>query len=404
MLLFLILAMFFILHAQFLLRNIFFGTYDSTFFQFTQPYLFDRHIATMSLLFVLLCAGAFQFGYKYAYKAYIQPQSVGQTLDDNIRAIVRICLFFGVTQALANFGLAAISGFSYQRIAETLEASAFVFELRIVFLLCFAYITLNVPFRILWSDHKYRLLRAVVIFYTLSLLVVQSRSRVFELAAVPIFAHLMWNGDRVRWRYVGVLVLALIAPNLIVLGRLGIPSSPGALISGLFSIEYSVLLDNFLGGAIEGRYVVQEHLTFLKSLWLVIPSPIRSLLGIEVIKSDAYIALSRIADVRNGGYSMLAEMYQNFGWYAVAVFGLMGFFLGALNRRASSVGNVPIVAATAPLIYAAFIIAFRNDFGVFLKFIVQVFLVALLLRFALRISLPPQTRSTPSTSATGKQA
>lgn len=86
--------------------------------------------------------------------------------------------------------------------------------------------------------------------------------------------------------------------------------------SGLFSIEYSVILNNILGGAIEHRYVVQEPLTFLKSLWLIIPSPVRTLLGIEVIKSEAYDALVHIADVRNGGYSMLAEMFQNFGWWS----------------------------------------------------------------------------------------
>ncbi|MBB4049949.1 hypothetical protein GGR45_003504 [Sphingomonas zeae] len=398
MLLFFILAMLFILHAQFLIRNIVFGTYESTFFQFTQSYLFDRHIATLSLLFTVLCAAAFTVSYRYIYGQRLQPVQLAPVTGNNIDAIMRICLFFGLTQATANFALAYISGFQYQAMAETLESSAFIFELRIIFLLCFSYLSLNVAPRTLWRGHQYRFFRLVVFVYTLSVLVVQSRSRVFELLAVPIFAYLMWSGDKVRWRYIGALLIALTVPNLIVLGRLGMPGSFGALMSGLFSIEYSVILNNILGGAIEHRYVVQEPLTFLKSLWLIIPSPVRTLLGIEVIKSEAYDALVHIADVRNGGYSMLAEMFQNFGWWSFLVFALMGWIIGWLNKRAFYVGHADIFAAMAPLIYTGFILGLRNDFGVFLKFAIQLLLIALFLRVltpraALKAVTPASTRS-----------
>ena len=384
MLLFFILAMLFILHAQFLIRNIVFGTYESTFFEFTQSYLFDRYIATLSLFFTILCAAAFALSYRHVYSKRLHPILLAPVTSDNIRIIMRIYLFFGFTQAAANFILAYISGFQYQAMAETLESSAFIFELRIIFLLCFSYLALNVPPRLLWRGHEYRLFRFALFIYTLSVLVVQSRSRVFELFGIPVFAYLMWTGDKVRWRYIGALLVALTVPNLIVLGRLGMPGSVGELISGLFSIEYSVILNNILGGAIEHRYVVQESLTFLKSLWLIIPSPIRTLLGIDVIKSEAYDALVHIADVRNGGYSMLAEMFQNFGWFAFLVFALLGWVIGSLNKRAFYVGHVDIFAAMAPLIYTGFILGLRNDFGVFLKFAIQLLLIALFLRFLMR--------------------
>lgn len=398
MLLFFILAMLFILHAQFLIRNIVFGTYESTFFQFTQSYLFDKHIAALSLLFTVLCAFSFTVSYRYIYNQRFRPILLAPATNDNIRTIMQICLFFGITQAAANFVLAYISGFQYQAMAETLESSAFIFELRIIFLLCFSYLTLNVAPRTLWRGHQYRFFRLAVFVYTLSVLVVQSRSRVFELLAVPIFAYLMWSGDKIRWRYIGALLIALTVPNLIVLGRLGLPGSFGDLMSGLFSIEYSVILNNILGGAIEHRYVVQEPLTFLKSLWLIIPSPMRTLLGIEVIKSEAYDALVHIADVRNGGYSMLAEMFQNFGWWSFLVFALLGWIIGSLNKRAFYVGHADIFAAMAPLIYTGFVLGLRNDFGVFLKFAIQLLLIALFLRFltrraALKAVAPVSTQS-----------
>jgi hypothetical protein len=398
MLLFFILAMLFILHAQFLVRNIVFGTYESTFFQFTQTYLFDKHIATLSFLFTVLCAASFTISYTRIYRQRLKPVSIAPMADYNIRIIMRICLFFSLTQAAANFVLAYISDFQYQAMAETLESSAFIFELRIIFLLCFSYLTLNVAPRILWRGHQYRVFRLAVFLYTLSVLVVQSRSRVFELLAVPIFAYLMWSGDKIRWRYIGALLIALTVPNLIVLGRLGLPGSFGDLLSGLFSIEYSVILNNILGGAIEHRYVVQEPLTFLKSLWLIIPSPVRTLLGIEVIKSEAYDALVHIADVRNGGYSMLAEMFQNFGWWSFLIFALLGRIIGSLNKRAFYVGHADIFAAMAPLIYTGFVLGLRNDFGVFLKFAIQLLLIALFLRILMRRAArtavtPASTRS-----------
>lgn len=400
MLLFFILAMLFILHAQFLIRNLVFGTYESTFFQFTQSYLFDRQIALLSLLFTLLCAVSFAASYRFAYAKRVLPVIGSPVTGDNVRVIMRVCLFFGLTQAFANFGLAAISDFQYQEIAETLESSAFIFELRIVFLLCLSYLTLNVSPRVLWRDRSFQFFRLTVFVYTLSVLVVQSRSRVFELLAIPVFAYLMWTGDKIRWRYIVALLVALVVPNLIVLGRLGLPSSFGELISGLFSIEYSVILNNILGGAIEHRYVVQESLTFLKSLWLIIPSPVRTLLGIEVIKSDAYDALVRIAEVRNGGYSMLAEMFQNFGWWSFIMFALLGWSMGTLNRRAFQVGYADIFAAMAPLVYTAFVLGLRNDFGVFLKFVVQLLLIALFMRLFIRRRPNAVAAAVPQVSVT----
>ncbi|WP_404335687.1 hypothetical protein AB2M62_16965 [Sphingomonas sp. MMS12-HWE2-04] len=388
MLLFFILAMLFILHAQFLIRNLLFNTYEANFFQFTQSYLFDRHIAALSLLFTVLCAAAFAMSYGRAYAIRSTDADRPPVSDYSIRMIMRVGSLFAIIQIIANFTLAFYSDFQYQTMAETLESSAFVFELRAVFLLCLSFLTLNVPPKVLFTSPQFRLLQIILVAYALSIIVVQSRSRVFEFATIPVFAYLMWTQDRIRLQYIAVLLVALVAPNVIVLGRLGIPDDTELLINGLFSIEYSVTLNNFLGGAIEHRYILQESFTFLNSLWLVIPSPIRTLIGIDVVKSDAYDALVHIADVRNGGYSMLAEMFQNFDWWAIMAFALFGWIIGALNRSARRVGSVGIFSAMAPMIYVAFVVALRNDFGVLLKFIAQLMVVASFLRIFIRFTSP----------------
>lgn len=387
MLLFFIFFMFFILHVQFLIRNVFFDTYSTTYFEFTINYLFDKNIAITSLTFALVTGIAFVAAYQWIYRwpgSQPAPSVTDTYLEANLKTARAIFIVFAVTQIVANFSLAVFSEFVYQAMAETLEGSGFVFELRVFLLVALSYIVLNVPLREFWTGPQYRFIRILLFLYMASILVVQARSRVFEFAGILVFAYLMWSGDKVRWRYIGAIAVALLIPNLIVLGRLGIPDDAGALIDGLLSFEYSVTLNNFLGAAIERSYATQGELTFLKSLWLLIPSPIRTLMDIEVVKSEAYEALAGIAQVRNGGYSMLAEMFQNFGWFAIIAFAAMGAGIGALNRLAARVGQVSIVAATAPLIYVGFVVAFRNDFGVFLKFVIQTFLAAVLLRTMLR--------------------
>lgn len=425
MLFFFIMFMFVLLHIQFLLRNVLFGTYDTSYFQFTTVYLFDRDMAIESLWFSIGSAVFFAVPYLWAYRngarhaalspgadkiAGFQATAIGGGGDDlaltrNLATASKIFLVVGLLQTLANLILAADANFVYQTMAETLERSGFIFELRFFLLAALAFIALNVRPATFWRGREYRFVRLVLALYTFSILVVQARSRVFEIGALLVYAYLMWAGDRVRWRYLAVLAATLLVPNLIVLGRLGVPSDPRVLINGLFSFEYSITLNNFLGAAIERSYFTQGDLTFLKSLWLLIPSPIRTFLNIEVVKSDAYEALAGIAEVRNGGYSMVAEMFQNFGWYGMIAFGVMGLGLGALNRRASQVGQVSMVMAAAPLIYVAFVIAFRNDFGVFIKFVVQAFIVTGVLRIMMHsqtrtdiaprpVGLPPQSAAT----------
>lgn len=387
MLLAFVLIILVLLHVEFFVKNIFFGTDEVNFFGFRIRYLFDQDIAIASLAFSVACILAFA-------SCYLLTQRLARDSSTRLPpagpAIYPLPLWpliaAGMLQVIAAFAIVIQSGFVYQLIAEQLEQSGFVLELRVIFLLLLSHLLLNVRLRELMTSPRFKRARVVTYLYILASLLLQARSRVFEVAAVLAFTQLMWQGDRFRFRYLAFVGLALIAPNIIVLGRLGWPDDFSTLVDGIFSFEYSVLFNNLLSAAIDAGPNVNEPFTFTASLSLLLPSPIRSLLGITVVKSGYYEDLAQAADIRNGGFSLLAELFTNFGWYALWVMAAMGAVTGYLNVRAKRVGRANMLISMAPLFYTAFILAFRNDLGVFLKYIVQLFVIALIMSSFIRLA------------------
>jgi hypothetical protein len=202
----------------------------------------------------------------------------------------------------------------------------------------------------------------------------------------------MWAGDKVKVKYMLLMVCSIIVPNLIVLGRMGFPSDPELLMNGLFSFEYSTLFNNILSEAILRGREVHGGLTFIPDLILLIPSPLRALFGIQAATSDYQSILLSEAGVFGGGFSFVGEMYSNFAWLAPLVFGILGALIGKMNAGAARVGRVPVFYAVAPLLYVSFILAFRNDFGVFLKTVIQLFIVAILIDILRRLRVVGHSR------------
>jgi hypothetical protein len=388
MLLAFILLIMVLLHVQFFVRNILFGTDEVDFFIFTIRYLFDKEVARTSLYFSVSCALAFATCYLVAHR-------LGRSNRRRPRMLHLGGTYYslplwplisaGVLQVLASFNIVIQSGFEYQAIAEQFGEGAFILELRVIFLLFLSHLLLNVRMSEVMTSPHFKTARIVTYLYILAALLMQARSRVFEVAALICFTTLMWQGDKIRLKYFIVLGLALIAPNIIVLGRLGWPEDFSKLVDGLFSFEYSVLFNNLLSASIQGGPNLNEPYTFSPSLSLLLPSPIRSLLGIEIVKSDYYTELSELANIRSGGFSLLAELFTNFGWSAIWVLGALGALIGYLNARAMRVTRASMLTAAAPLLYTAFILAFRNDLGVFIKYTIQLLVIAMLMTFTVSL-------------------
>jgi hypothetical protein len=389
MLLFFVVFIFIILHIQGLARFIFFGTSETTYYTFTTTYLYNRSIATQSLIISCACAAGFALGYALFYRKRNQPRIDPAVKVDlkPFRTAIALFIVTGVLQIISDTILVVITRLDYNTIVDIKFNHPFAFQSRTIFLVLFSYLLLNIPFAQLWKRREFRFFRLITLLYMVFTVLLQFRSEIFEFAAIACFAHLMWNGDKVKLKYVVLVICSLLGPNLIVLGRLGFPTDPAVLMKGLFSFEYSTLFNNILSEAVSKGQDLRNGITFLPSLVLLIPSPLRDVLGIEVAKSTYYADIASSADVLGGGFSFVAEMFSNFGWFAPLVFAVLGALIGKMNSGASRVGQVSMVYATAPLIYEYFILVFRNDFGVFVKSVIQIFVIALLIEFVRRLKL-----------------
>jgi len=383
MLLFFVLFIFFILHIQFLLQNIFLGLDEQTFFGFTIKYGYDHGIAIQSLLFSLACALCFSVGYILFYRKQRRRVTEDIKCDVNFqfrRGELLLANIMGTSMIVYMIVVIAMGDFDYSGMVAIRESNGFIFELRMIYLLLLSHILLNIRLKQLIELRELKATRLIVIIYFICTLFFQARSAVFEVVAIFMFTQLMWKRDKIKLRYIFIVAVMLLVPNIIVMGRLGIPDSPMALINGLFSFEYSIEINNFLSAAIVAGSDILHGISFMPSLELLIPSPLRDYFGLEVVKSGYYSILSADADVSGGGFSLLAEMFSNFGWMSLLVFWLLGVFFGYFNSRAAKVGNVVITSAVAPLLYGSFILAFRNDFGVFLKYSIQLIVISWILR------------------------
>lgn len=117
--------------------------------------------------------------------------------------------------------------------------------------------------------------------YVVALILFQARSAIFEFAVVFLFPLLMWAGDRVKLKYLVFTSKILIIPNIILLWRFELIEDPSVLIEGLFSFEYTIMLNKILGAVIEMGAGPRLDLSFLPHLVLVIPSPVRDIFGIK---------------------------------------------------------------------------------------------------------------------------
>lgn len=397
MLLFFVVFIFIILHIQGLARFVFFGTSETTYYYFTTSYLYNRSIAIQSLILACACACGFAAGYKVFYRRKRIPTVglVGEVDLQPYRTVLALLTITGIVQVVTMVILAVITRLDYVAIIVFKYDHPFPFQSRVFFLVILAYILLNIPPKQLWTRRDLRLVRWIVFAYSVLTVLLQARSEVFEIAAIVLFSLLMWNGDKVKVKYVLLVVCSLIGPNLIVLGRLGFPTDPVILMKGLFSFEYSTLFNNILSEAVLRGREVSGGFTFLPQMTLLIPSPIRAIFGISAAESDYFAAVTAGADVLGGGFSFVAEMFSNFGWFAPLVFAALGALIGRMNAGAARVGKVSMIYATAPLLYEYFILVFRNDFAVFLKSAIQIFIIALLIDFLRRLRLVRKRKRPP---------
>lgn len=376
-------AIFILLHIYFLQKNIFFDVNAEEFFYYTAIYKFDKDIAIESLFFSLACLIAFILGYLIINRKsfsilsnknfeYVSKKEINLTSA----LLLIICSY--ITYSLIE------GNFNYTKMVEIREKMGFIFELRAIPLLLLSHILLNIPRKDLLKSNELKFLIILTTAYISLLVFFQARSALFEVMAVISYTQLMWEQDKIKIKYIILFFVALIIPNLIVLGRMDLERIDGGLIqviSHIFTFEYSIVINNFLGQSIASfdNYLLGS--TFIPTLLLVIPSPIRNIIGIEVVKSSYYQEICDSLNFHSGGFSMLGEFYSNFGWYSLMGFFLMGLIIGFFRNKCLLVSKVNLIYSSGPLIFTSFILTFRNDYGVFLKYIIQIIILSILFKY-----------------------
>ncbi|MGO9636486.1 MAG: hypothetical protein ACLPSO_00910, partial [Terracidiphilus sp.] len=187
------------------------------------------------MLYALACAGAFAAGYKLLYRKR-RRLAINPTIDVDLKSYrFELILFYvtGILQILTDLAVVIISKLDYVTIVEIKFKYSFFFQSRMIFLMLLAHLLLNIPPKQIWVRKELRSVRWITLIYAVLTILLQFRSEAFEIAATVAFSLLMWTGDKVKVKYIVLVVCSIIVPNLIVLGRLGFPSDPEVLMSGL---------------------------------------------------------------------------------------------------------------------------------------------------------------------------
>jgi len=387
------------LHIHFLLQNIFFGVYEKYIYGESIPvvYQFDVSVAYISILYSTLCLVAFVLGYKIFYRrrSNLQIRAPFSVDISGCRKEIWWLNLFGIIVTLYMVVVIAITGGNYTSMTVIRAGSGFILELRVVYLLLLTHIMLNVPLTQFLMNRAFRTARFIMLTYVVAIILFQARSLLFELICVLVIPWLIWNGDKIKLKYLIALFCAMVVPNIMVLGRIGFDKGFKSVIDIIFSFEYTFILSKFMG-AIISYPISTDGLSFVPQFsLLLIPSPLRDFFDFPLISYEFFEQLSLNAEISGGGFSLFAQFYHDFGWFAPVIFLLIGCLIGRSLVRTRFSGRVPILSSAGPLFYSGFLMAIRNDFAIFLKYSIQLFILAFILSYIVKTNLGKSNKLTP---------
>ena len=162
------------------------------------------------------------------------------------------------------------------------------------------------------------------------------------------------------------------------------------IISSVFQYEYSFTLANILSTNIAGDKlsIITDGFTFLSRLYILIPSFIRNIYGIQGNESIYYTLVQELSGAFGGGFSFVGELYTNFGEFTYLILFLFGLFITRMiSINYVNLGSSSLIAATYPLITSNFILSLRNDIFPLIKICIYLFLIAFLMKFISQIKI-----------------
>jgi hypothetical protein len=393
MLILVIIFVFFILHIQFLLEVILWGRRDFSFFFWDFSYPYSDQIAIKSLIFVFCCLFSFLFGYFLLHKKRIINIRNSISNIGKSKSIFDITLFFYIAFILLGGYIIISSNFSYAKIVKLRERLNFLFELRIIPLLLTSYIMMNSRPRD-WKGRRFKKIKNVLILYGIMLMLLQTRSIAFEFGILLAYYWIRLINDRFKIRYILYFYLISLIPNIILLFRIdGLDLTDINTYSKIFTYEYSLLFNNILSEVISNVHVMQFGKTLSDVGGLLVPSFLRNIFGIKLNTDDIRTEIAHDAGVFGGGFSLLAEFYLNFGYISILLFLLLGILLSFLNNKILYKNRVSMIYAATPLFYSCFLVGFRNGLNIFIKQIIQLFIIVIFFVFIMNVKYKQETKT-----------
>ena len=356
------------------------GNNSFNFFGWIAEYPYDKHIVITSFWFVLLCLISFIIGYFIIRRPRRSVPSFSKTFSpDELRRLKIVFNASIITLIFISLYIIIAGKASYADMTIIREKHSFLFELRIVPLLCFIYIFQGVNKS---NYKKFKLQIVLFAFLFLLFIIIQARSLFFELGCVIGYFFLKRTKNKIKLAYIVAIYILSITPNLIVLGRLSPEQrdlSKRETWESIFSYEYTILCNNILSESIDQNEPALYGEAIAEGFKLAVPSFLRPALGI--VRDETKIrSLAEDAQVYGGGFSIMAEMYINWKWYSILFFFILGLMFGNNDNKWFDRKTLRMSDCCAPLIYAYFILSFRNDLAVFLKLLIQITVISYILQ------------------------
>ncbi|MTC52613.1 hypothetical protein GKR56_05025 [Providencia alcalifaciens] len=371
----------FLLHILSYFYWLYNGSLDYVFFGSLIKYPYSDQIIKETYAFNFMIFLSYLLGlflakllYKKKKNKTITMPSLSLSLSLKERLFSRILLFFLYSYIIINFSTFFSSWGNYANINKIKESYNFIFEFRVLINIFFLYIILN---HIKLSMH----LKILTLFYFFSICVLQARSIIFEFLFIIAIPFLITK--KINLKIFLFLCITPFIPNLIVAFRFVNTYSITEIINYLFSFEYLTLFNLIVSEAILKYSDMHEFLlgsSYSNSIALVIPSFIRDIFDISVDSNIEIDAVRYSAGVHGGGFSLIGELFMNFGYYSVIFVFLysiiMNSFLYRIVWKYSSYMKISLIECIVPLILIMTILSLRNDTSPLIKYTIQLLLIS----------------------------
>lgn len=268
------------------------------------------------------------------------------------------------------------SGGNYGIMATEREKYSFLIELRIIPYLLF----------IQYASQNYISMRHLVKFLTfiavLALILFQARSLLVEVIIIMMCLRLRQKNDKFQMKYYLIAFCFVPLSNISIALRSGY--SLDKYISEMFKFEYLIIFNNIVAAAM--KFEFNQKIDWIKErIFLILPSPIRKIIGIENPSNEMFLDVSAAANLTSGGFSYLANSYILFGYYS-AIFLYLIYLTVEIVRRNYFLSKVDnYLSYSFPLMLSCVLLAIRNDAGVLLKQLIQIIIIAMIMNMISRV-------------------